>query len=183
MNSVLSTIFNLLKIVIYLISATSSTTISSELNNIIKKEVYDMLYSVEIDTNGILHLADDGILRSFDETGNVLDYRRLNNTHLRAVAGSYSKDINNYLLNIWNNIDSFQVEEKAIWHPSPDLYPLPLLQKSQRPFSPIKKHHSLLQRFPPCADIPCTGHKTCRDADCYRCLISDRIESGRCTLY
>ncbi|QSS52508.1 hypothetical protein I7I53_08167 [Histoplasma capsulatum var. duboisii H88] len=146
-------------------------TIVTEL--ISKREVYDMLYSVETDTNGILHLADDGILRSFDETGNVIDYRRLNNSHLRAVASLYSKDINDYLLNIWNNIDGFAVEEKAIWHPPTDLYPLPLLQKSQSISSSIT-HHSLLHRIVYCADVHCTGHSTCRNVDCELCIIVDQ---------
>ncbi|KAG5291382.1 hypothetical protein I7I50_08175 [Histoplasma capsulatum G186AR] len=182
MSSVLSTIFNLLIIAVCSVPATGNTTLSSELNRIIKRDVYDMLSSVETDTNGILHLADDGILRSFDETGNVLDYRRLNNSHLRAIASLYSKDINNHLLNIWNNIDGFEVEEKVIWHPSTDLYPLPLLQKSQSIFSPIR-HHSLLHRIIPCADVHCTGHTTCRDMGCERCILPDKIASGRCSFY
>ncbi|OAX82559.1 hypothetical protein ACJ72_03091 [Emergomyces africanus] len=130
--------------------------------------------------NGILHLGDDGILRSFAENGTVIDYARLTVSQLMTVADWSSGEQRSHLQAIWANVNSFEVEDDQIWSPPVNL--LPVTMREPPPDSPAPQNELDLRMIPPllCQDIQCRNHMACRRRGCERCFIQDAIAKGFC---
>ncbi|KKZ64867.1 hypothetical protein EMCG_09244 [[Emmonsia] crescens] len=135
--------------------------------------------------DGILHIGDDGVMRSFDEVGNVIDYARLNSTHLMTIAGWYSNGTQDHLQNVWANVDSFLVDEAQIWSPPEHLLPaqlsteLPAARVSVPEVNPLTSRQVIVH----CPFISCTGHTRCRQYGCTECVIVDKVYSSTCVLF
>ncbi|EEH37667.1 hypothetical protein PAAG_08085 [Paracoccidioides lutzii Pb01] len=82
------------------------------------------------DVDGFYHVGSDGILRSFDRNGMVIDFNRLNEKQLLAVGKELPQQ-SNYLKELSANANSTQVDEDAIWSPTPSIPP-PSLNKTKR---------------------------------------------------
>ena len=53
------------------------------------------------DPDGIYHIADDGVARSYAGNGTVLGYVKLNNKQLIEAAWDKNKDVHAHLLAVW----------------------------------------------------------------------------------
>ncbi|KAF9628953.1 hypothetical protein BFW01_g10156 [Lasiodiplodia theobromae] len=49
----------------------------------------ELLSSLKADDHGVVHLGNDGVLRSFDASGNVIDYRQLSPDQIRDSINMY----------------------------------------------------------------------------------------------
>ncbi|ODH47704.1 hypothetical protein GX48_06196 [Paracoccidioides brasiliensis] len=83
------------------------------------------------DDEGFLHVGPDGILRSFDRNGKVIDYNRLDEKQLLAVGNEIPQQID-YLKHLSANANSSQVDEDAIWTPTPTIPTPSLKHKTKR---------------------------------------------------
>lgn len=138
-----------------------------------------MIRSVQIDSTGVLHLDDDGVLRSYDGAGNVLDYRRFNSSHLMTVANQYSGDLQSHLFEVWNSVDSFAVEEQQIWNPVNNPYQSLFPKQGtsdRRAYSPLTPRVE-------CESVRCENHETCHRSHCFYCFFIDRVADGHCRGY
>ncbi|KAG5294291.1 hypothetical protein I7I48_10771 [Histoplasma ohiense] len=159
------------------VKATTKNDILS--SSTFENEVFDMIRSVQIDSAGVLHLDDDGVLRSYDRAGNVLDYRRFNSSHLMTVANQYSGDLQSHLFEVWDGVDSFEVEEQQIWNPVNNPYQslFPRQGMSDR------RTYSPLTRRVECDTVWCDSHETCHHHRCFYCFFIDRVADGHCRGY
>lgn len=136
-----------------------------------------MIRSIQIDSTGVLHLDDDGVLRSYDGAGNILDYRRFNSSHLMTVANQYSGDLQSHLFEVWDGVDSFAVEEHQIWNPVNNpyqsLFPKQGTSDRRAP-SPLTPHVNR------CEKIRCNTHETCHANSCFYCFLLDHVANGHC---
>ncbi|PGH33178.1 hypothetical protein GX50_04020 [[Emmonsia] crescens] len=150
-----------------------------------KVDATGIIPNLKSDLAGVLHLGDDGILRSFDGSGNVIDFARLDQPQLQAVIDWYSgdKDKQNHLQGLWANIDSSLVHEEQIWKPPQHILPTfisalpkaPLMSSAQNS-NPLK----LQARF--CTALHCQIQEHCylRDPLCPRCFAVDSFPHGDC---
>ncbi|KKZ58445.1 hypothetical protein EMCG_00936 [[Emmonsia] crescens] len=149
-------------------------------------DVARVIPNLKSDLAGLVHLGDDGILRSFDGSGNVIDFARLDQTQLQAVINWYSGDKQDqaHLQGLWANIDSSRaLNEEQIWNPPQHILPTfisalpkaPLMSSAQES-NPLKLH----ARF--CTALHCQINSDCylRDPLCPRCFAVDSFPRGDC---
>lgn len=83
--------------------------------------------SMQLPGDGFVHIADDGIARSYDERGVVVDYCRLSNDQLRSMMESLPPSIRHqqaHLKEVYEGVDGHDVTDKTqIWDPPPELRP------------------------------------------------------------
>ncbi|KAK1063500.1 hypothetical protein LTR12_006612 [Friedmanniomyces endolithicus] len=73
-----------------------------------------------IDPLGFIHVANDGVERSYDANGTVIDYRRLSNDQLTRMAATLSTE----MMDVWKNVDGNDVTSNSqIFNPPPALRP------------------------------------------------------------
>ncbi|EEH17235.2 hypothetical protein PABG_07322 [Paracoccidioides brasiliensis Pb03] len=83
------------------------------------------------DEEGFHHVGHDGILRSFDRNGKVIDYYRLDEKQLLAIGNEIPQQID-YLKHLSANANRSQVDEDAIWSPTPTIPTTSLKHKTKR---------------------------------------------------
>ncbi|EER36683.1 hypothetical protein I7I53_11651 [Histoplasma capsulatum var. duboisii H88] len=143
------------------------------------KDIHDMIYNIQKDTNGFLHLGDDGILRSYDEHNNVLDYRKFNKTHLTTVTNWYSNEGQIHLSTIWKDTDEIEIQKDQIWFPSKKLQPFSFSQQSvfsSQPHLALKARDTNIV----CSLITCRTTSLCQGFGCSDCFVVDHHETGIC---
>ncbi|KAK0333558.1 hypothetical protein LTR02_016492 [Friedmanniomyces endolithicus] len=73
-----------------------------------------------IDPLGFIHVANDGVERSYAENGTVIDYRRLSNDQLTRMAATLPTE----MMDVWKGVDGNDVtSESQIFNPPPALRP------------------------------------------------------------
>ncbi|EDN04341.1 hypothetical protein I7I51_02582 [Histoplasma capsulatum] len=82
------------------------------------RDLQQLVNNLRTDPNGLFHIGNDGILRSYDKDNKVIDYARLDSAELKSLAKRYSKDEEN-LIALWENADSSMIDEAEIWSPEP----------------------------------------------------------------
>ncbi|KKZ63040.1 hypothetical protein EMCG_02610 [[Emmonsia] crescens] len=89
-----------------------------------RNDPLDVIRQLKSDPDGLKHVGDDGILRSYDGNGSVIDYARFDQDQLMAIAGwAESPEEKDHLKNLWKNVTTLKVEENQIWAPPPHLRP------------------------------------------------------------
>ncbi|EEH43467.1 uncharacterized protein PADG_08392 [Paracoccidioides brasiliensis Pb18] len=83
------------------------------------------------DEEGFHHVGHDGILRSFNRNGKVIDYYRLDEKQLLAIGNEIPQQID-YLEHLSANANSSKVYEDAIWSPTPTIPTPSLKHKTKR---------------------------------------------------
>ncbi|KKZ64158.1 hypothetical protein EMCG_01506 [[Emmonsia] crescens] len=145
------------------------------------KHISDIFRSLKTVENGFFHLGDDKILRTFDGDGNVLDYARPEDTHLKAVANLYSKSVQEHLYRVWGPVDDSQISEEQILHPPDYLLPLHLSKMpAAEPGICERDLDSGLEKRARCNTITCNTHEECYQRGCPGCLLIDKVVDGKC---
>ncbi|PGH29301.1 hypothetical protein GX50_07939 [[Emmonsia] crescens] len=148
------------------------------------KNVSEDIFRLKTVENGFFHLGDDKVLRSYDGSGNVVDYALPEDSHLKAFANLFSKRTQEHLYRVWGEVDSSKISKKHIFNPPEHLLPLHLSNlPAESGICEKKMDSGLEKRTPTCVDITCLGHGTCRQYNCAWCMIFDRMAEGYCLLY
>ncbi|KAB2573617.1 Lactobacillus up-regulated protein [Lasiodiplodia theobromae] len=80
----------------------------------------ELLSSLKADDHGFVHLGNDGVLRSFDASGNVIDYRQLSPDQIRDSINMYDAigtEERNHLENVYRGVDGRQVPREKVLNP------------------------------------------------------------------
>ncbi|EEH08013.1 hypothetical protein HCBG_03302 [Histoplasma capsulatum G186AR] len=124
--------------------------------------VSEAMKGLEHDPNGLVDIGDDGILRSFDSRGTVIDYRRLTTDELHSLSKDFVKGNDERLLAMWANVDSSLVDEEQIWNPRQDYIKQFVSEAATGRLKSRAKRDSLLSpREPHCTDFTCWSHSDC----------------------
>lgn len=155
-----------------------------------RNDPLDVIRQLKGDPDGFKHLGDDGILRSYDGNGTVIDYARFDQDQLMAVAGwAGSPDEKDHLKNLWKDVDTLKVEENQIWAPPSHLRPAVL--KEQGLYDQLRdEEEGRLDSFEGmkekrreqvrCRELYCPNKRACDLALCDDCLVIDSMRKGRC---
>lgn len=159
-----------------------------------------------MDGAGIMHFADDGVVRSYDGNGKVVDYVRLTNAqllHSITYDGSADKDEIDQLTHAWTGVDGHDVSDATCLNPPTSVKPARFRTSSEHlpgkmgPPDPAENHplhprdissnaalevkKSLLgKRLPHCFGEPCDSNSWCVNAGCYRCGVKSKYFVGGC---
>ncbi|OJD14627.1 hypothetical protein AJ78_05057 [Emergomyces pasteurianus Ep9510] len=143
------------------------------IDSVIQQSLNEILRSLETTEDGVLHVGDDGIARSFNEFGVVIDFARLDREQLQSAMDLEPVTRHPHLQEVWAEVDSSKVDLNQIWSPPEHLLPL---QFRVTP-APQKRMPAdeLFRRSPQshCINIECTGHRVCRQNSCTECVHVD----------
>ncbi|OAX78882.1 hypothetical protein ACJ72_06804 [Emergomyces africanus] len=125
---------------------------------------------MKFDNEGLLQGGLDGILRSFDKRGNVIDSARLDSEQLMVMARALN---NKELASHWQNVNSSEVDENEVWSPEKHLLPRRFtdpeeVEDAQMSAAPL--HHNLIRASKECQNIPCQVTLQCRAFNCRWCF-------------
>ncbi|KAG6995792.1 non-canonical non-ribosomal peptide synthetase FUB8 [Physcia stellaris] len=152
-----------------------------------------------LDADGIVHLGDDGVLRSFAPNLTVLAYLQLNNSQIQSFIDRFGRT--DHLTQVYKDANGFDVCEEELSHPTKENLPLNFPDDSVPPTSPNPKdprsvHHrqlgdinsdiSLLfsvdNQRDRCHQIYCRTNRQCYDnhPSCSGCVQYDHDVIGFC---
>ncbi|KAK0274597.1 hypothetical protein LTR91_004854 [Friedmanniomyces endolithicus] len=146
-----------------------------------------------IDPLGFIHVAKDGVERSYAENGTVIDYRRLSNDQLTRMAATLST----VMQDVWKDVDGNDVtSDSQIFNPPPALRPTaPTAEGLQQSVNEVAAMKKLLEgrtvgpaigypTTPPlCTTLSCYKHQTCRMFGCSWCWITVSNNKGKCKVF
>ncbi|KKZ64390.1 hypothetical protein EMCG_09629 [[Emmonsia] crescens] len=149
------------------------------------------------DPKGFNHIGDDGILRSFNEEGEVIGYTRLTHDQLLDIieTSPWSPGKKEYLAQQWSAADSPQVSMEQIWQPPKGLLPLRFAeperfrlkreqqqQQQQQQQSAKSPTVSLMLKPLPewCKRHMCYRHEECKFLGCFHCMFYSQLPYGDC---
>ncbi|OAX77721.1 hypothetical protein ACJ72_07977, partial [Emergomyces africanus] len=153
-----------------------------------KIDLRELTENMHISTNprGFDSIGDDGVLRYFDEAGQVLDYIRLNRDQLLAVLNTYpfTENERKRLTKVWGATNSSQVSWDQIWQStdlrtphSADTESDGLKQDPDRDEVQQQEELWVTSHFPPgalkpswCNRIKCFDHNECELHECFHCM-------------
>lgn len=132
---------------------------------------------------GHLHLADDGVVRSYNDEGVVVDYVRLSNAqiseYLDGIKLSYSSSDMRHFQEIFDNVDGLNVTDREqLANPPSWLRPLALSARTRNPIFDVVG--SLQERQSRCVRLSCSSNEDCHFHFCFACLLFDRATFMRC---
>ena len=132
----------------------------------------------QLDPMGVIHLGDDGVLRSFSENFTVLNYAPLHPDEidqLNARFPDYEAIKEHYKDVDGRNVIDLEALMNPAQHLLPQLAPQSQTQTSPRP-NLMKKEDQA------CVDIGCITNAFCDSHFCYGCTVQDSRRSGRCNI-
>ncbi|RMY03508.1 hypothetical protein D0867_10667 [Hortaea werneckii] len=158
---------------------------------------YDLISSMTIEDDGEIHIADDGVARSYAANGTVIDYRKLSHGQLLSMTGALPpnlQDKSDYFANVFAKVSGLDVDdEDQIWSPSGHLHGPSLPDAADHdtdadstPGQSVNPH-SKRQSFPPsfaipvyCYGQPCTTNTACEFMGCSACIYLDQQKKKYC---
>ena len=142
-----------------------------------------------LDPEGFVHIADDGVARSYTANNTVIDYAPLSNEQLKQMVSqspaALAKD-REHLMQVFDVVDGHDVtDKKQIFEPPPLLQPASVKPVSQ-PQSRSEPQEAVAalvdKRVPMCLGRPCTTTAACVAMECVICAIYDRIGQTLCLI-
>ncbi|RHZ63550.1 hypothetical protein CDV55_104648 [Aspergillus turcosus] len=145
----------------------------------------DPLGALELDLQGFVHVADDGIARSYRPDGTVLDYAPLTNEQLLQLIPMYDDEAaQKHLKEVWKGVNGYDVVDmKQIFEPRADLLPLEfshpdvwaaeLAELTPIDLNPATEALEGRQLY--CRGKRCTTSGACRYMGCHRCGYFDSM--------
>ncbi|KAI6798967.1 hypothetical protein KC332_g14462 [Hortaea werneckii] len=79
------------------------------------KGTYDLISSMTVDDDGDIHVADDGVARSYAANGTVIDYRKLSHGQLLTMTGTLPprlQDKSDYFANVFAKVSGLDVDDE-----------------------------------------------------------------------
>ncbi|KAI9933948.1 hypothetical protein ASPWEDRAFT_734587 [Aspergillus wentii DTO 134E9] len=159
-------------------------------------EVRDLIHGLNQHDDGFVHIADDGVARSYSRDGAVLDVARLHARHLEAYADHYARAIGDpavkrHLTGIWGGINARDVADEDLFNPPDHLKPREFRENatddededdadeydhSAVEQSPNEEGAAFKRTEPFCVGRPCGTTAMCRNTGCHTCGIPDNMK-------
>lgn len=151
------------------------------------EHVLEQLRVLHTDPLGRIHIADDGVLRSYSADGRVIDFVRFSNAHLQAIGERMSRldaGAGQHLKEVYKYVDGNSVGDAAGFNPSSALRPLDFEETTEK--VPFAEGHALAEdqarndkRVTHCPDITCYSQFDCDLWNCGHCVQMDNFVRGR----
>ncbi|KAI6868138.1 hypothetical protein KC323_g3215 [Hortaea werneckii] len=156
---------------------------------------YDLISSMTVDDDGDIHVADDGVARSYAANGTVIDYRKLSHGQLLAMTGTLPprlQDKSDYFANVFAKVSGLDVDdEDQIWNPSghfhgpslPDAADHDADSSAGQSVNPHSKRQTFYPAFASplyCVGQPCTTNTACAIMGCSVCVYLDQMKKKYC---
>lgn len=148
-------------------------------------DTIDKLKAMYHKNDGILHIGDDGIARSFDGKGNVIAAIRMSKDELYSWADAMGDEFDKTDLRaIWDKADPDSVEQDGAFQPAKELMPPKFTdpegfqasfdrRRSENPQESILSELSRRADNNYCLGRRCTTTTACQFMGCQRCLQLD----------
>jgi hypothetical protein len=157
------------------------------------KSFAELRRGLPVDPDGVFHLADDGVYRSYSANGTVLAYLALTPDQISTVINAYPVKDKTHLTSVYDGVDGTTVNDHdQLWKPSSDLLPnifrTDALAKripcdDVPDTTPAKRDTFLRPRDDYCDRWGCRTNGACRSAGCDYCDVIDNYCSGTCADY
>lgn len=150
-----------------------------------EEDATHIVQNLSMDLEGFIHVADDGVARSYASNGTVIDWAKLNNTQLISLIPMLvsSHSDRDHLVEVWKDVDGNDVQDmKQILEPRRSVLPMdfgdgkPIAENQSR-----KTKQSVLdERANFCTGQLCSSHGACQYLGCAGCFIADKLYSKHC---
>ncbi|TKA80649.1 hypothetical protein B0A55_01874 [Friedmanniomyces simplex] len=140
-----------------------------------------------LDPLGFVHVADDGVERSYAANGTVIDYRQLSNDQLMKMTMNLPaamQHLQGHLSDVWKGVDGNSVTSKSqFFDPPAHLRPAePTAEDVQQSVNELVAMKKVLEGrsipYPPvtvmppiCHNMSCTNTINCQLFDCDECYL------------
>ncbi|PYH99595.1 hypothetical protein BO71DRAFT_437197 [Aspergillus ellipticus CBS 707.79] len=148
----------------------------------LKEETLSHIRQLQLDPEGFVHAADDGVVRSFRPDAQVVDYIKLNETQLMSVIPDlafHDADFQAHLVEVWTDVDGNDVDDEQALHPSEELLPPRLRAGYSAVDDPAAASPSVAARAALekktlfCAGRLCSTSYACQYMRCSLCIAVD----------
>ncbi|KKZ65654.1 hypothetical protein EMCG_08515 [[Emmonsia] crescens] len=162
-----------------LIGSALNTQSTSPVNE--ENDVVELIHRLKEDPYGFKHVADDGIARSYNRDGVVVDYVRLNEKQMMEVARWHPED-EGYLTSHWKSVNGLEVPESQVWSPPHHFRPLVLRQPDlyEKMQQSAREPNLMERRYLHCSNLVCRSTAECKIGDCVSCIIFGPKPKGKC---
>lgn len=146
------------------------------------------------DPNGIYHIGDDGVVRSFDANAKVIDFVPLSPEDLADAIELVPDDVpgkhewRKHLKEVWTGVDGRKVEEHAMLFPPLSVLPLKFTRPDLMEPGPQSPNDNLddkifeKRQLGFCQSQWCTSSVGCMTLGCTGCFFPDNMTRGFCVL-
>ena len=151
-----------------------------------------MALNMTTDGNGYIHLADDGVARSYSANGTVIDFRKLTNKqiwqHISKHQHQFNQNLTDHLTQVYANTSGFDVnDEQQIWNPPAELRvkagnSTTTTGSLTSPNPSAEAEKALKDRaIGDCIGRLCTYQLWCVAQGCDGCIFMDEMTVGLCS--
>ena len=160
-----------------------------------EKSYREVLHAMDFHDDGVTHLGDDGVLRSFHPNGTVIEYQKLSPNQIGQMLDGFGR--NEHLEEVFSGVSGHSVSHYQSLNPGEDLLPhrfknstnstitsnntQGLQERGHNPdMGGVWAATSGSQPGRYCADIWCTYHYQCYGMHpaCLRFSFPDAIDEG-----
>lgn len=139
-----------------------------------------------LDPEGFVHIADDGVARSYTANNTVIDYAPLSNEQLKQMISGLPasvKENQEHLHQVFDGVDGYDMtDKKQIFEPPVWLQPASFGQTNQ-PQSRSEAQEAaaaLLDKRQVCLGKSCTSTTVCQSFGCSSCSTFDKANFRIC---
>ncbi|KAH8817454.1 hypothetical protein F5884DRAFT_748919 [Xylogone sp. PMI_703] len=180
-----------LAVVIALFAASALAQNHSKKAERSESTVHAIIHQMNVTDDGVVHIADDGVVRSFAGNGTVLAYHALSPTQLGGIINSTTNpDMKHHLQEVWTGVDGRSVDPSQLSNPPAELVDtLPMFSKSEKRSSGKVQSTRETNTFAdvgrrtPCFNIACETAADCRrltGCELSICILIDKSLDGKC---
>jgi hypothetical protein len=140
-----------------------------------------------LDPDGFVHVADDGVARSYAANNTVIDYAALSNSQIQQMISqlpaSYQEHLE-HLRQVFEGVDGYDVANKSqLLTPPSWLQPFKI--EPTTPPQPRDEAHEVAsalenRQINYCTGQPCTNTSACQFLGCSFCGDFDRVDARVC---
>ncbi|EEH36663.2 hypothetical protein PAAG_07081 [Paracoccidioides lutzii Pb01] len=157
-----------------------------------KPDAMTLIRELQTDPHGFKHVGDDGIGRSYDRNGNVIDVLRLTNDELMQVAFTQTDpEAKKHLEEVWAGVNGHETPEKDLFSPPYNILPTRLTNPEfQDSLQMVEEENlALLQKknakggLTPninCRAFTCRNSAFCLSQGCTSCVQYDKFMGMNC---
>ncbi|EEH20848.2 hypothetical protein PABG_03079 [Paracoccidioides brasiliensis Pb03] len=151
-----------------------------------KPHAMELIRELQTDPHGFTHVADDGIVRSFDSKGNVIAAVRMTNHELMQVASSQTDpEAKKHLEEVWAEVNGHEVPEKDLFSPPNNILPTRLTNPEVQDHLQMvdfqkRNENGGLTPNVNCRAFTCRESAFCLSQGCTSCVQYDKFMGMNC---
>ncbi|KGM92755.1 uncharacterized protein PADG_11213 [Paracoccidioides brasiliensis Pb18] len=137
-----------------------------------EQDIFEVFRSLRMHHLGFIHVGNDGVARSVDGNGTVIDFSPMSNAQLQKTAKIFVQNAtqHDHLRELWKGVSGHDVENPHIW------------SRGGPPLEPPQDSKHLKRQSPniQCHDLKCSSNIFCHTVGCRQCIIPNMSTWGRC---